>query len=73
MLYSVGVQVPPEVPNIKKGFYMIYRFPDTDIEVEFSISGDELKLDLLQRGELTVSILIDKRDLANAFKKVYFK
>ena len=52
---------------------MIYRFPDTDIEVEFSISGDELKLDLLQRGELTVSILIDKRDLANAFKKVYFK
>ena len=73
MLYSVRVRVSPEAPSIKKDFYMVYKFPDTDIEVEFSIRGDELKLDLLQRGELTVSILIDKRDLANAFKKVYFK
>ena len=52
---------------------MVYRFPDTDIEVEFSIQEDELQIDLLQRGERSVSILVDKRDLANAFKKVYFK
>ena len=52
---------------------MKYNFPDTDIEIEFQIVKDELKIDLLQRGVVSVSIVVDKKDLANAFKRVYFK
>ena len=52
---------------------MRYKFPDTDIEVDFRIENDELKIELLQRGTLSFTILVDKKDLANAFKKVYFK
>jgi hypothetical protein len=52
---------------------MRYRFPDTDIEVEFSIKDDELRIELLQSGSLSMTILVDKKDLANAFKRIYFK
>ena len=52
---------------------MRYKFPDTDIEVDFRIENDELRIDLLQRGELSFTLLVDKKDLAVAFKRAYFK
>ena len=52
---------------------MKYIFPDSDIEVKFEMTEQELKMTLLQRGEPSVILLVDKEDLAKAFKKLYFK
>jgi hypothetical protein len=52
---------------------MLYKFPDSDIEAKFEMTELELKMTLLQRGEPSVVLVVDKADLAKAFKKVYFK
>ena len=52
---------------------MKYKFPNTDIELEFQLVEDEMHVMLYQMGVLLAKILVDKADLSKAFKNAYFK